>query len=162
MSTANGHVIGKSKKLFRLKSGGMVATAGDADARNLVSLLDNVKDENDLPSKAELEALRVGGEYILVLPDKSAWYIDVAVDEETKQYKAQVYPTGSKQAVNGHGFAYARGALDAGKDAVEAVRIACKNDSSCALPVQTMRLEDKPKEKIKRVRQPKPVQQEAE
>jgi hypothetical protein len=161
-STSSGFYVGKSKKLYRLKSGGMVGTAGDVDCRAFINLIDNIKEEGDLPSRAEFEALKIEGEYILVLPDKSAWYIDLMFNDESKTHKAAIYLTGDKNAACGHGTDFARAAMYLGKTSVEAVKVACHFSLACAGPIQQMKLEDKPKEKIKRVRQPKPVLHEAD
>lgn len=162
MSTNSGFYKGSVKKLFRLKSGGMLGCAGDADFRSMISLFDNIKDEGDLPTRQEIEALRLDGQYLLILPDRSAWVIETGFDDDTKIWYAQVIRANGKFTSVGHGEDFANTAMHLGKNATEAVKEACKWSLACRLPVQQMKLEDKPKEKIKRVRQPKPVQQEAE
>ena len=157
VSTTSGYYVGQDRKIFRLKSGGMLGTAGDSDCRAVISLLDSIKDGNDIPSRAELESLRTQGEYLLVLPDKSAWTIDIYFDEDIKAFMASVNEVRSKFTAIGHGQDFARTAMSLGKTSAEAVKEACKWSLTCRLPVQSMKLEDKPKEKIKRVRQPKLV-----
>lgn len=44
------------------------------------------------------------------------------------------------QAAIGSGAPFAIGAMDAGKSAAEAVKIACKRDPACGFPVMTARL----------------------
>lgn len=154
-STATGFFLGNAKKLFRLKSGGMLGVAGDADCRAVISLVENIKDENDLPSKADLEGTRTEGQYLLVLPDKSVWSININLHEESGRFYGQLYPVKTKFVAAGHGEDFAKVAMSLGKTAEEAVKEACKWSLACRPPVQTMKLEDKPKEKIKRTRHPK-------
>lgn len=149
-----GYYIGRCKKIFRLKSGGMLGTAGDSDSRALIALVENVKDENDLPTRAELEATKLDGVFILVLPDKAAVVIEIFQIEDRIRFFAQVLSITGKHYAIGHGGDFARAAMAMGKTAQEAVKLACKFSLFCGLPVQSMRLEDKPKEKIKRVRKP--------
>lgn len=155
-ATDSGYFACNAKKLYRLKSGGMIGIAGDADARAVVSLVDNIKDENDLPSKADLEGTRTEGQYLLVLPDKSVFEIVSVLHEESGRFYCQVLPIKNKFYSVGHGEDFAKVAMSLGKTAEQAVKEACKWSLTCRPPVQTMRLEDKPKEKIKRTRHPKP------
>lgn len=153
----NGIRLGNCKKIFRLKSGGMIGTAGDSDARAIIALVENIKDENDLPSKAELEATKVDGEFLLVLPDKSVFMIICnALGDARERFMGSVLPVKGPIAV-GHGEDYARAAMAMGASAADAVKTACKFSLFCGLPVQSMKLEDKKKEKIKRVRIKAPV-----
>lgn len=154
---SNGYMLGMCKKLYRLKSGGMLGTAGDSDCRALMGLVENVKDENDLPTRAEIEATKTAGSYILVLPDKSVFMLSTDVDEDLKAVKAEVVPYKGKCLAVGHGQDFARAAMSVGKTSAEAVKVACKWSVVCGGPIQTMKLEDKPKEKIKRVRRKPPI-----
>lgn len=153
MSDQYGSVVGPMKKLYRLKSGGMVGMSGDADARTVIHLLDNVKDEQDLPTKQELETLRTDGDYILVLPDKTVWLVSISYDGDGR-YFGEIVPSRARFMAVGHGQDYARAAMSLGLTAEKAVKEACKFSLSCGGAVQTMKLEDRPKEKIKRVRKP--------
>jgi len=134
----------------------MIGCSGDSDCRAVISLVDNIKDENDLPSKADLEGTRTEGQYLLVLPDKSVFEIVSVLHEESGRFYCQLIPVRSKFHSVGHGEDFAKVAMSLGKTAEQAVKEACKWSLTCRPPVQTMRLEDKPKEKIKRTRHPKP------
>lgn len=155
-----GFYAGSAKKLFRLKSGGMLGTAGDADCRAVINVLDSIKDGADLPTRVELEALKTDGTYLLVLPDKTTWLISMGFDDDIKSWKAEVFEAKTKYVVAGHGGDFAKMAMYLGKTAPQAIKEACKWSLACRPPVQTMKLEDKPKEKIKRVRKPQPVEAE--
>lgn len=150
----HGFFAGNAKKLYLLKSGGMLGTAGMSDARSIISLVDSVKDGNDLPSRAELEATRTDGVYLLVLPDKSVWVLDIEYDDDGRFF-ASVDEIRERYVAIGHGEDYARAALAMGEDSVSAVKLACRFSAFCRGPVQTMVLGQKQKTKIKRKRQPK-------
>lgn len=149
-----GYFIRNCKKLYRLKSGGMLGEAGMSDNRAIVALFDNVKDEGDLPTRAELEATKSEGSYIVVLPDKSVYHIEIDEVDNYARFVAQVMPSKVGPCAVGHGADYAIAAMALGKDAVGAVKLACKYSAYCRGPINTMRLEDKPKEKINRKRKP--------
>lgn len=148
---------GSAKKLFRLKSGGMLGISGDADSRAVINTLDSIKDGADLPTRAELEALKTDGQYLLVLPDKTTWIITMGFEDDTKAWKSEVFEAKTKFVSCGHGMDFAKAAMSLGKTSVEAVKEACKWSLACRPPIQTMKLEDRPKEKIKRVRKPQPI-----
>jgi hypothetical protein len=160
ISSTDGFNGGKCKKLYRLKSGGMLGIAGDVDVRAVLLLLDSIKDGDDLPTRAELEATKTDGQYLLVLPDKSVWDIVVEYSDDLKAYKAEVSENKARAVTAGHGKDYAHAAMALGKSSVEAVKFACKHSLYCGGPVQTMKLEDKPKEKINRKRKPAQVAEE--
>lgn len=149
----HGFHMGNCTKLYRLKSGGILGECGMSDNRAIISLLDSVKDEVDLPSRAELEATRSNGTYLLILPDKKAYHINVEEIDDFARFVASISPLKGSFAI-GHGGDFARAAMALGKTSQDAVRLACRFSAFCQLPVQTIRLEDKPKEKIKRVRKP--------
>jgi hypothetical protein len=155
MSTGpGGFYRGKVKKLFHLKSGGIMGQAGDADCRAIIQLLDSIKDGADLPSRAELEATRTDGDYILVLPDKSAWNVSIAYDGEGRFF-GEVSEIREKFYAIGHGEDIAFTVMSLGLSSVEAIKEACKWSAVSRGPIQTLKLDEKPKEKIKRVRKPK-------
>lgn len=156
-----GFFMRKCKKLYSLKSGGILGESGMSDNRAIIALFDNIKDENDMPTRAELEATKSEGSYIIVLPDKTVYeiYITFSKDDGNRFIGQVMKHTHGPLAV-GHGADFAKAAMTLGKTAAEAVKVACKWSLFCQGPVQTMKLEDKPKEKIKRVRKPQPIEAE--
>ncbi len=155
----HGFFVRKCKKLYRLKSGGMLGESGMSDNRGIIALFDNIKDENDMPTRAELEATKAEGSYIVVLPDKTVFEVSMEYlsAEEGNRFVGQVMKHTHGPLAVGHGSDYAKASMTLGKDAVSGVKLACKWSLFCQGPVQTMKLEDKPKEKIKRVRKPAAV-----
>lgn len=150
----------KCKKLYRLKSGGMLGESGMSDNRAIIALFDNIKDENDMPTRAELEATKAEGAYIVVLPDKTVFEVSIEfLKEEGQRFVGQVMKHTHGPLAVGHGSDFAKAAMTVGKSSVEAVKVACKWSLYCAGPVQTIKLEDRPKEKIKRVRKPAQVEE---
>lgn len=153
-SDEHGMVAGMTKKVFRLSSGAILGTAGDEDCRELTILLQNVKEEADLPAKKELEATRTVFDGILILPNKKAYQIQVVcVVPEFNVWQAEVRQINSKYYAVGHGMDFALTAMDLGKDAPTAVKAAIKRSLFCGGPVQVMTLLPQPKlPKAKRIR----------
>lgn len=140
----DGHIYGKAKKLFRLKSGGILGTAGDVDCRALMALLDGVKDYDDLPSKQELEATRTEFTGLLWLPNKKMVEIGITADQEARFF-AYVMEINERYAAIGHGEQYARAILSSGGSSKDAVKAAIRHSSACGGPIQEMKLGDMPK-----------------
>ena len=163
MSTLDGHIVGRCRKLFRLKSGGILGRAGDVDCRAVIALLDGVKDYDDLPSKAELEATRTEFLGLLWLPNKQLVEIIISPDEEAR-YSAQVVEIEEKYAAVGHGELYARAILSSGGSSRDAVRVAIKHSGTCGGPIQEMKLGEvtKPSPKPKNLQQTKPKKKHIE
>lgn len=157
-ATDDGFFLRNCKKLYRLKSGGMLGEAGMSDNRAVIALFDNVKDEGDLPTRAELEATRSDGSYIVVLPDKSVFEVNIDEIDNMTRFVGQIMSHKNDYLAVGHGGDYARAAMALGKSSADACKFACKYSAYCRPPIQTMRLEDKPKEKINRKRKPPVVE----
>lgn len=123
-------------KIARLKSGGLLGQAGDADSRCVVAAFTNVKTEKQLPSREDMVKLRVDFDGVLVLPNGSIFIISMAVKKDG--IEAQVWPAGRRGvAAVGSGKKLALGAMLAGASARDAVAIACDQDLNSRLPVHT-------------------------
>lgn len=136
--------LGPCKKLYKMKSGAILGTAGDADARELISLFDACETEVDLPSKLALMMTRTDFEGLLWLPDRTLWSVNTKREEDDiTVWDASIFEIKEKVAVAGSGGKYALGVLDHGGTAVEAVKVAIKRDSCCGGALQIMVLETK-------------------
>lgn len=130
------------KKLFRLKSGAVLGTAGDADWRDILNLLDSAEHGYDLPSRHDLSVLRTHFHGLIWLPDRSIWEISIEQDEEERHvWYASVTEVKEKKAAVGCGADNAMGVLDNGGSARDAVKAAIKRDVFCGGPLQCMTLE---------------------
>lgn len=119
-------------KITRLKSGGLLGEAGDADVRSLIKLLDRVKTKSQLPSRKKLAATGVDFAGILVLPNGDIFYVSV----DAKNENTGIWPGGTRGfAATGSGGVYALGAMSAGATAIEAVEIATQWDINSRTPV---------------------------
>lgn len=120
-------------KIFRLKSGGLLGTAGDDDARSLLDLFENVSCEDQMPSKEDLSETRVHFFGLLALPDSTLWYIQVEMVsyEHSDEWNGYIGKIAESIAACGSGGEIALGALEAGATVEEAVKIAIKRNAFC-------------------------------
>lgn len=128
----------KSKKLEKLSNGTLIGCAGDADCRDLVTILGKAT-LNKMPTKAKLRGTETFFRGIWVFPTGEVF--KVSVEFEENKWDAEIMPILEPQIAVGSGGAYALGAMLAGKSAIEAVKIACKLDNNCDLPVESMSIE---------------------
>ena len=77
--TYGGTVDTLTTKITRLASGALFGTAGQNDARSLVSLIDKVKTPNQLPSYEALLSLRADVLGLLVLPKGRVYKIATTI-----------------------------------------------------------------------------------
>jgi hypothetical protein len=125
------------QKIFRLKNGALLGTAGDDDARELMVLLGKAT-ARKMPSREQLAETKTELHGIMVFPKGEVFIIDVRYIERDGdgEWTGIVTPILDDVVAVGHGMEFAYGAMDSGKDPQAAVRAACKRDSTCALPVQ--------------------------
>lgn len=156
-SDGHGFSAGMTKKLVRLSSGAILGCAGDEDCRELTILLQNVKEEADLPAKKELEATRTEFQGILILPTKKAYEINIGmVVPEFNVWMSEIRQINGKHWAVGHGADFALVAMDLGKSSADAVKAAIKRSLFCGGPIQTMVLLPQSKIKIKRIKKSTP------
>lgn len=135
-----------AQKIHRTSAGALVGQAGDNDARAILALLDKVKRESDLPTRAALCATGIDFEGLLVLPNGSVFCVasgrvdaqGFAVDDAD----VGVWPAATigGYAAVGSGSEAALAAMDAGASAARAVEIACRRNVYCRPPVHSVRL----------------------
>lgn len=129
------------KKIFRLKNGALVGTAGDDDDRLVRAVLEKASPRR-MPTRQQLADTRTTFVGLLVFPKGQVFVITIGVKEysNTDEWDGCVSPISDDFVAVGHGQQYAYGALEAGKNPIEAVRITCRRDTTCALPVQHEKL----------------------
>jgi 20S proteasome alpha/beta subunit len=131
-----------TRKIYRLKNGALLGTAGDDDARLIVELLSK-STPRKLPSRQQLAETKTEFLGILVFPKGQVYVIDVRFQErfsDGSDWTGSVSQIEDDVVSVGHGQQYAYGALDLGHTPQEAVRVTCKRDTTCALPVQWEKL----------------------
>lgn len=135
--------LGRCRKIFRLKNKALLGTAGDGDDRDMRALLAKSTPRR-LPTRDQLAATKTDFHGILVFPKGQAFFIACEFgkkDEDgTDEWIGEVLAITDRVFAVGHGKYLAYGALDAGKNAIETVRIVCGRDTTCALPVQYEKL----------------------
>ena len=128
----------KSKKLEKLSNNTLIGCAGDSDCRDLVLILGK-STLNKMPTKVKLRSTETFFRGIWVFPTGEVFR--VSVECEDSKWDAEILPVFEPQIAVGSGGAYALGAMLAGKTAIEAVKIACKLDNDCGLPVESMTID---------------------
>lgn len=139
--TSAGQRYGRMQKVSRLKSGALYGHAGDADHRALVKFLHGVK-ETSLPSRDDLAKLHIDTNGLLVFPNGHIFSLLAAFDKDEDAWVAEVIRISRTYAAVGSGGDYALIAMRCGKDAREAVKIACEYDIHSHPPIQTKKLKD--------------------
>jgi hypothetical protein len=127
-----------ARKIYRLKNGALVGTAGDDDCRELLVLLSKATPRK-MPGKQQLADTKTSFLGIMVFPKGQVFRVNIDFNERTSdgsEWEAQVCEITDEVIAVGHGQQFAYGILDAGGTPQDAVRGACKRDLSCALPVQ--------------------------
>ena len=147
--TYGGTIDTLSTKIIRLASGGLLGMAGQNDGRNIVALVDKAKTPSQLPSYDAIMAVRADVLAILVLPKGRVYKIATTLtspgnwEEDMGDYGMWEI-TGPFASV-GSGGDLALVAMDCGKSARDAVRIACKYDPNSRAPIHAIQLnESKP------------------
>ena len=147
--TYGGTVDTLTTKINRLSSGALFGTAGQNDGRSLVAMLDKVKTPGQLPSYETLMALRADVLGLLVLPKGRVYKIATTIispenwDGEMDDYG--LWEINGPFAAVGSGGDMAIVAMDCGKSARDAVRVACKYDPNSRPPVHIVELNLKAK-----------------
>lgn len=125
------------QKIFELPNRTVVASAGDADCREVLHLLGKAT-LNRMPTRKALLSTTTAFQGIWVFPGcKPVFRVSI---EHSDSWTAEIIEILDDWAVAGTGGSYAAGAILAGKSAIEAVRIACKLDANCGLPVRSVKI----------------------
>lgn len=142
--TYGGTVDTLTTKITRLSSGGLFGTAGQNDSRAVNALIDKAKMPSQLPGYEALMAVRADVLGLLVLPKGRVYKIATTIispenwDETMDDYGLWEI-TGPFAAV-GSGGDMALAAMECGKPARDAVRIACKFDPNSRPPIHVQTL----------------------
>lgn len=141
-SDASGMHVTNCQKIFRLRNGALLGTAGDSDDRDVRELLARATPRK-LPTRAQLAEIKNIFAGVLVFPKGHVYTVDIW----HREFDYEGEWAGSVDAIRdeivavGCGAQYAYGAMEVGATPVAAVRAACRRDSACALPVQWEQLE---------------------
>lgn len=125
------------QKIYRLKNGALLGTSGDSDAREISALLGKASPRK-LPSRQQLADTKSDFTGILVFPKGQVFIVcvGVATYPNTDEWTGSIDLVTDDVIAVGHGQQFAYGALDLGHNPMESVRVTCKRDTTCALPVQ--------------------------
>lgn len=126
-----------AQKVFVLKNGALLGTAGDSDDRDVRELLSK-STPRKLPARQTLAEIRNKFRGILVFPKGQIYTVDVYYREHQSdgEWAASVDAIRDSIVASGCGAQFAYGAMEVGADPIRAVRAACRRDTACALPVQ--------------------------
>ena len=142
-STGGMHLT-NCQKVFRLRSGALLGLAGDADARDVFALLDRATPRR-MPTRHALAELLFDVIALLVFPKGQAFMVTCEYLElgsaKAGHWAGEVLPMRDPLVAIGSGASYAYGAMESGATPTQAVRITCRRDLLCALPVQWEGLE---------------------
>jgi hypothetical protein len=143
----NSTLITRRNKIVRLKSGGLIGSAGDDDSRAVEALFDRVKTPAGLPTRKELLELVIDYVGIVVLPKGRIYH--VAINEPSDHqthWTGGLFEIGESFHAVGSGSVHAITAMECGKTARDAVHAAINRDMHCRAPVYTFVLAalDKP------------------
>ena len=125
------------QKIFKLKNGALLGTAGDSDDREIRDLLGKATPKK-LPSRTQLADTKNVFRGILVFPKGQVFTVDVFYREHNSdgEWSASIDAIRDEIVAVGCGAQYAYGAMEVGATPIEAVRATCRRDTACALPVQ--------------------------
>lgn len=144
--TCGGTVDTLTTKIERLPSGAILGMAGQNDGRSLSAMLKNVKTPAGLPSYDDIMNLRASLMALLVLPKGKIFKIETTVvspenwAEDSPDGTFGIWEITGPFAAVGSGGDCALVAMECGKSAFDAVRIACKYDINSRGPVHKMAL----------------------
>lgn len=140
-SDGSGMHLTNCQKIFRLRNGALLGTAGDSDDRDVRDLIARATPRK-MPTRAQLAELKAAFGGILVFPKGQVYTIDIYHREHQYEgeWAASVDPIRDEIVAAGCGRYLAYGAMEVGATPIEAVRAACRRDSACALPVQWEKL----------------------
>lgn len=142
----NGIVDTLSTKIHRTRAGALLGQAGDNDAREVIALFEGVKTPKQLPTRTVLQGIRTEFMGLLVLPSGRMFKISTClVLPENEKDDLGIWEVEMPFTAIGTGKEFALGAMAAGANAIQAVRIACRYDMNSRPPIRTAAL--KPEKK---------------
>lgn len=138
-----------SRKIYRLKSGGLLGQAGANDGREIVRLLDKVRNYREMPLLSKLLEIRVDFLGLLILPSGRKFKIATTFispdnwDTDLEKEDFGCWEVEMPFTAIGSGGDVALGAMAAGCNARQAVAIACRYDINSRPPIHSMNLKGK-------------------
>jgi 20S proteasome alpha/beta subunit len=129
------------QKIFRLRNGALLGTAGDSDDRDVRDVLSRATPRK-MPVRKALAELQTQFSGILVFPKGHVYTIELWHREfdHDGEWAASVDAIRDEMVAIGCGAQFAYGAMEHGANPIQAVRAACRRDTACALPVQWEKL----------------------
>lgn len=140
LTEENAIFTNSAQKVFRLKDGGLLGSAGDADDHELLTLLNRLKGK--LPTHKQLASLEFEFSAIWVKPDKTVYVLEANREKELEKYISAIFPIKDSFVAVGTGSPWALGALAMGASAEQAVKVAIKFDNNCGGNVQVLKLNE--------------------
>lgn len=140
-SDATGMHLTTCRKIFRLRNGALLGTAGDSDDRDVRELLAKATPRK-MPTRQQLTEIKNIFSGLLVFPKGQIYTVDLYHREfdHEGEWAASVDAIFDELIAVGHGAQFAYGAMEVGASPRAAVKATCRRDTSCALPVQWERL----------------------
>lgn len=132
-----GQFVTRVPKIYLLDSKALLGSAGDADDRDVVTVLNRATPRR-LPSRADLASTETEFEGLLLFPNGQLFFVDV--HHTDNGWVSSVLECKERFASVGSGSKYALGAMTFGANAKEAVEVACRFDTASGPPVTTMRM----------------------
>ena len=156
-SDDTGMLLTRCSKLTRLPSGAIIGEAGDDDSRHVQELLGKAKSPAGLPSREALLKLTIDYAGLLVFPKGRIFSISISapVHGERDHWTAGLFEVAESYYAIGHGAAHAFTAMECGKSAHDAIRLACRRDMMCREPIHMMHLTPPQKTKARQKRCPR-------
>lgn len=140
--TYNDFQVASATKIYRIKGGALLGLAGDNDSRALMKMLATVKTPADLPTFADLVALKQNIAALLVFKTGRVFQLGANPPSEKPDDddESGVWEITLPFAAIGSGREIATTAMACGKSPSDAVRIACRFDINSRLPVHQLKL----------------------
>lgn len=144
--TYGGTVDTLTTKMTRLASGALLGCAGQNDSRAVIALLDKVKTPAQIPSYEAIMAIRGDILGLLVLPKGRIYKIATTITSPENWNEGMddfgMWEVGGSFSAVGSGGDIALIAMECGKSARDAVRLACKYDLYSRPPLHSINLVD--------------------
>ena len=128
-----------SQKIYRLPSGALLGSAGDADSRDIRTLFGNAT-PTKMPTRKQISALENDVDLLLVFPKGQVYLITAEYVEDLSAWTGQIVRISDVIVAIGTGANFAYGAMEFGADPIEAVEVACRRDIMCFGPIQSEKL----------------------
>jgi len=153
-SSEDGTLITRRNKIVRLKSGGLIGSAGDDDSRAVEALFEKVRTPAGLPTRKQLLELQIDYVGIVVLPKGRIYHVTIDPPPGDHEYwSGGLFEIGESYHAVGSGAVHAITAMECGKSARDAVNLAIRRDNNCRPPVHSfslLALDKLPKGKAKK------------